>query len=103
MLKPELKAHIIKRYAVHENDTGSLEVQIAILTAEINEIVEHLKQHKKDFSSKRGLIRKVSQRRKFMKELEKENKETFDKFVEKMTSDKELKAVEEEIVAAAKK
>ena len=95
MLKPELKAHIIKRYAVHENDTGSLEVQIAILTAEINEIVEHLKQHKKDFSSKRGLIRKVSQRRKFTKELEKENNESYVKFMEKLNSDKELKAVEE--------
>lgn len=95
MLKPELKAHLIKKYAVHENDTGSLEVQIAILTAEINEIVEHLKQHKKDFSSKRGLIRKVAQRRKFMKELEKENKEGFEKFVEKIQKDKELKASED--------
>ena len=102
MLKPELKAHIIKRYAVHENDTGSLEVQIAILTAEINEIVEHLKQHKKDFSSKRGLIRKVSQRRKFMKELEKESEETYEKFVEKLNSDKELK-VSEDLVKATKK
>ena len=95
MLKPELKAHLIKKYAVHENDTGSLEVQIAILTAEINEIVEHLKQHKKDFSSKRGLIRKVAQRRKIMKELEKENKEGFDKFVEKIDKDKDLKASED--------
>ncbi len=97
MLKPELKARLIKKYAVHENDTGSLEVQIAILTAEINEIVEHLKQHKKDFSSKRGLIRKVSQRRKFMKELEKENKENYDKFMEKIEKDKDLKALAEDI------
>lgn len=95
MLKPELKAHLIKKYAVHENDTGSLEVQIAILTAEINEIVEHLKQHKKDFSSKRGLIRKVAQRRKFMKELEKENAEGFEKFAEKIQKDKELKVSED--------
>lgn len=95
MLKPELKAHLIKKYAVHENDTGSLEVQIAILTAEINEIVEHLKQHKKDFSSKRGLIRKVAQRRKFTKELEKENKENFDKFMEKIDKDKDLKVAED--------
>ena len=91
MLNPESKAQIIKKYAVHANDTGSLEVQVAILTAEIKEITEHLKQHKKDFSSKRGLIRKVAQRRKFLKELEKESRENYDKLVEKLRKDKELK------------
>lgn len=94
MLNPELKAQIIKNYAVHENDTGSLEVQIAILAAEINDLSEHLKQHKKDFSSKRGLMRKVAQRRKFLKELQKESQERYDALMKKVKSDKALGAVE---------
>lgn len=90
MLPTDLKAQIIKKYAIHTNDTGSLEVQIAILTAEINDIAEHLKQHKKDFSSKRGLIRKVSQRRKFLKELQKEDQTRYETLVSKMETDKAL-------------
>ncbi|MEZ7820672.1 MAG: 30S ribosomal protein S15 [Patescibacteria group bacterium] len=94
MLNPELKAQIIKKYAIHTNDTGSLEVQIAILVAEINDIAEHLKQHKKDFSSKRGLIRKVAQRRRFLKELQKESEERFAALMEKINSDKTLGSTE---------
>ena len=94
MLSPELKAQIIKKYAMHTNDTGSLEVQIAILIAEINDIAEHLKQHKKDFSSKRGLIRKVAQRRRFLKELQKESQERYDALMKKVSSDKSLGAIE---------
>ena len=90
MLNPEAKAQIIKRYAIHTNDTGSFEVQIAILIAEIDDIAEHLKQHKKDFSSKRGLIRKVAQRRKFLKELKKESQERFDALMKKIEADKTL-------------
>ena len=90
MLNPESKAQIIKRYAIHTNDTGSLEVQVAILIAEINDIAEHLKQHKKDFSSKRGLIRKVAQRRKFLKELQKESEERFTALMQKVNEDKAL-------------
>jgi small subunit ribosomal protein S15 len=90
MLSPELKAQLIKKYAIHTNDTGSLEVQIAILTAEVNDISEHLKQHKKDFSSKRGLIRKVAQRRRFLKELQKEGQERYETLVEKLKSDKTI-------------
>lgn len=102
MLSPELKAQIIKKYAVHTNDTGSLEVQIAILTAEVNDIADHLKQHKKDFSSKRGLIRKVAQRRKFLKELQKEGQERYDALMSKLDSDKTLGKTEiEELPKAA--
>lgn len=93
MLNPESKAQIIKKYAIHDNDTGSLEVQIAILTAEIDEITEHLKLHKKDFSSKRGLIRKVAQRRRFLKELEKESEERYEILTKK------LKVAKEEVSA----
>ena len=57
------KDEIIKKYARTEGDTGSPEVQIAILTEEINELTEHLKEHKHDFHSRRGLLKKVGQRR----------------------------------------
>lgn len=57
------KDEIIKKYARTEGDTGSPEVQIAILTEEINELTTHLKEHKHDFHSRRGLLKKVGQRR----------------------------------------
>ena len=57
------KQEIIKAYAVHEGDTGSPEVQIAVLTAEINRLNDHLKQHKHDHHSRRGLLRMVGKRR----------------------------------------
>ena len=77
MIDKKKKAQIIKKFATHENDTGSSEVQIALLTEEIRNLTEHLKTHKKDFSSRRGLLRKVSERRKLLKYLEKENAESF--------------------------
>ena len=57
------KEEIIKKYARDKKDTGSAEVQIALLTAEINELTEHLKEHKHDHHSRRGLLKKVGQRR----------------------------------------
>ena len=63
------KEEIIKKYARTEGDTGSPEVQIAILTAEINDLTEHLKEHKHDFHSRRGLLKKVGQRRSLQKYL----------------------------------
>ena len=62
MLK-EVKKNIIDTYKLHENDTGSPEVQIAILTEKINHLNEHLKVHKKDHHSRRGLLKMVGQRR----------------------------------------
>ena len=62
-LTKEQKEAIVKKYARGTNDTGSPEVQIAILTAEINELTEHLKEHKHDHHSRRGLLKKVGQRR----------------------------------------
>ncbi|MEW6172207.1 MAG: 30S ribosomal protein S15 [Bacillota bacterium] len=62
-LTVERKQSIIESYRVHENDTGSPEVQIAILTERINLLSEHLKAHKKDFHSRRGLLKLVGQRR----------------------------------------
>ena len=63
MLTPEKKQMLIEQYRVHENDTGSPEVQIAILTGRINYLTEHLKEHKKDHHSRRGLLKMVGQRR----------------------------------------
>ena len=63
MLTQEAKQEIMQKYAVHEGDTGSPEVQIAVLSARIDYLTEHLKQHKKDHHSRRGLLKMVGQRR----------------------------------------
>lgn len=68
----EVKAKLIKEFGKNEKDCGSAEVQIAILTQEINELTEHLKVHKHDFHSNRGLLKKVGKRRKLLAYL-KEN------------------------------
>ena len=68
-LTKETKSKIIKKYARDEKDTGSPEVQIAILTKEINTLTEHLKEHKHDFHSKRGLLIKVGKRRSLLNYL----------------------------------
>lgn len=68
-LTKEQKEAIVKKYARNEKDTGSAEVQIAILTQEINELTEHLKEHKHDFHSRRGLLKKVGQRRNMLQYL----------------------------------
>jgi len=84
MLDKKKKEQIIKKYRTHEGDTGSSEVQIAILTAEIEDLTEHLKQHKKDFSSRKGLIKKVIQRKRLLRYLEKENQESFLELIKKL-------------------
>ncbi len=68
-LNKEKKQEIIKKYARTEGDTGSAEVQIAILTEEINNLTEHLTEHKHDFHSRRGLLKKVGQRRSMLNYL----------------------------------
>ena len=67
----EKKNEIIAQYAKHEGDTGSPEVQIAILTYRINELTEHLKTHKKDHHSRRGLLKMVGRRRNLLAYLQK--------------------------------
>ena len=66
-LSKEVKSEIVKKYAKSENDTGSSEVQIAILTEEIKTLTEHLKEHKHDYHSRRGLLKKVGQRRSLLR------------------------------------
>lgn len=68
----EMRARLVKEFGANEKDCGSTEVQIAILTAEINDLTEHLKVHIHDFHSKRGLLMKVGKRRKLLAYL-KEN------------------------------
>lgn len=67
----EKKNEIMKKYARHEGDTGSAEVQIAILTADINELNDHIRSHKKDYASQRGLMKKIGHRRNLLAYLRK--------------------------------
>ena len=73
MLTPEEKKKIIEKYKLHDLDTGSPEVQIALLTEEIKRLLLHLKKHSKDFHSKRGLLKMVAKRRKLLNYLKKED------------------------------
>ena len=84
MLDKSKKEEIIKKFKTHKNDTGSSEVQIAILTEEVKELTEHLKEHRKDFSSRRGLVKKLNQRRKLLRFLERDNFESFEGLVKKL-------------------
>lgn len=67
MLSKDTKAKLMKKYAQHDGDTGSTEVQIALLTANINEISNHIKTHKKDHVSARGLMKKIGHRRNLLR------------------------------------
>ena len=80
-LTKEVKAELVKKYGKSANDTGSAEVQIAILTEEINDLTEHLKVHTHDFHSRRGLLRKVGQRRSLLNYLVKEDVTRYRKIV----------------------
>jgi small subunit ribosomal protein S15 len=84
MLTPDKKKKIIEKYRVHATDTGSPQVQIAILTEEVKELTEHLKVHKKDHSSRRGLIKKVGERRRLMKYLKREDGKGYDELMAKL-------------------
>ena len=80
----EEKAKIIKEFAKSKNDCGSTEVQIAILTKEINDLTEHLKVHIHDFHSKRGLLMKVGRRRKLLDYLKKNDVVSYRNIIEKL-------------------
>ncbi|MBR3162377.1 MAG: 30S ribosomal protein S15 [Bacilli bacterium] len=83
-LKKEVKSKIIKKYARDEKDTGSPEVQIAILTEEINILTEHLKNNKQDKHSKRGLLMKVGKRRSLLNYLIKTDVKKYREIVSKL-------------------
>ena len=80
LLKSEKDA-IIKKYAIHEGDTGSPEVQVAVLTAEINRLTEHFKEHKHDYHSQRGLMKKVGRRKNLLAYLQKKDLDRYKKLI----------------------
>ena len=84
MISKELKSQIIDKYKRDEKDTGSPEVQIAILTERINELTEHLKVHKKDNHSRRGLLKMVGKRRNLLNYLSKKDVNRYREIVEKL-------------------
>ena len=83
-LTSEKKQQLIKEFAINEKDTGSAEVQIAILTEEINNLTEHFKEHKHDFHSKRGLLKKVGKRRNLLNYLKKNDVVRYREVVKKL-------------------
>lgn len=83
-LDPERKKGIIKEFQVHEEDTGSPEVQIALLTERINHLTEHLKEHKKDYHSRRGLLKMVGRRRGLLDYLKEKDIERYRNIVQKL-------------------
>ena len=84
MLKPTKKQKVIKEYQTHEKDTGSSEVQIAILTKQIDELTKHLKKHPKDVHSRRGLLKMVSKRKKLLDYLKLEEPKRYNSIIKKL-------------------
>ena len=84
MIAAELKSQIIVDNARHEGDTGSPEVQIAVLSQRIKELTEHLKVHKKDFHSRRGMLKMVGKRRGLLNYLQKKDIERYRAIVAKL-------------------
>lgn len=80
-----VKPEIIKEYKTHDKDTGSSEVQIALLTARINHLTEHLRTHRKDFHSRRGLLQMASRRRKLLDYLKRHNLPKYNELLQKLS------------------
>lgn len=84
MLSKKEKDNLIKKFQTHKGDTGSPEVQIAILSEEIEQVSGHLKKHKKDNHSRRGLLKMVGNRRRLLRYLKDEDKKRYEKIIEKL-------------------
>ena len=80
----EVKTQVVSEYKIHEKDTGSPEVQIALLTKRINELTEHLKTHKKDHSSRRGLLKMVGKRNSLLKYLTHEDRTRYLRIISRL-------------------
>ncbi|HSZ57552.1 MAG TPA: 30S ribosomal protein S15 [Tepidisphaeraceae bacterium] len=80
----EEKKQIVSDYKTHDNDTGSPEVQIALLTRRITELTEHLKAHKKDHSSRRGLLKMVGRRNNLLKYLTREDRTRYQQIIKRL-------------------
>ena len=83
-MNKEDKKKVIDKFQLHEKDTGSAEVQIAILTSRINELTEHLKTHKKDHHCRRGLLKMVGQRRRLLNYIKSEDIKKYRTIIEKL-------------------
>lgn len=83
-LTKEQKSAVMTTSATHEGDTGSPEVQVAVLTAQINQLVDHIKVHKKDHSSRRGLLKMVGARRRHLRYLAREDDGRYRALIEKL-------------------
>jgi len=81
-ITPDRKQEVIKEFALSEGDTGSPEVQVAILSERIRNLTEHLKAHKRDFHSRRGLLMMVGQRRRLLDYLKRKEAQRYDKLVQ---------------------
>jgi len=84
VLAKNAKQGIVKDFAEHEKDTGSCSVQVALLTNRINNLTEHFKAHKKDYNSRVGLLRLVSQRKRLLEYLRRENTDKYRELVQKL-------------------
>ena len=84
MLATKKKQAIIKKSQIHDKDTGSPEVQVAVISAAIDELAKHLKKHKKDNHSRRGLIKMVADRRNHLKYLERTDKSRYNALIKKI-------------------
>lgn len=84
MLTSRKKKIIIKEHGLHDTDTGSASVQIGILTKQIEELTDHLKKHKKDNHSRRGLLKMVGKRRRLLSYLDKSDNKTYNSIVKKL-------------------
>ena len=83
-ITPERKAEVIKEYATKANDTGSPEVQVAVLSERIANLTEHFKDHKKDNHSRRGLIKMVSQRRRLLDYVKKSDQKRYEALISRL-------------------
>ena len=91
MLDKEKKKKIIEKYRLNDSDTGSLDVQIGLLSERINYLLAHLKEHPKDLHSKRGLLTMVAKRRKLLNLLKKEDKKRYEQVIKKTGLKKKVK------------
>ena len=84
MLEKQQKLEVMKKFGSHPNDTGSPEVQIALLSSQINSLSDHFKTHQKDHHSRHGLLRMVSQRRKLLNYLQREDVNRYKQIIDKL-------------------
>jgi len=84
MLTKENKEEIISKYRIHESDTGSAQVQIAVLTERINRLTDHMRSNKHDYATQRGLLMLVGQRRRFLRYLRANNPDSYKSLIKKL-------------------